>query len=1330
MVMTNLSASVLLLSVGVVSVCLLLAACSDSTGPRPGEASSPGAPAVRLRGFGDLRLDQHEQVRRDDGGSWTTFAAEDAGHAAITAAKYLADATAVGPVRVVPAADLPGTVLRLDPGGWWVLAVDGPRVHVVFAPTREALAARCAAAGTSAWTPVDPARHLRWLDCFDNAAVGFWFYGGGVLPKDPEADMRWFADNRFTMCVTGTTETRLVAPGVLDTTVLDWYAAKAKQYDVPYRMLVDWASPGRARFIRNLVPLPHIPDPDAPLVSAGAPGMDVQARAMETAWEPIAATDPWMHDARRRIAAHAAQDPRFMGHHVSSELGGCSLLGLERVTGLPETRRAWQAYLRDGLKLDLASASQRHTGRPDAWRSWDEVPVPRVRDFVGGEPAAAIELRSGGWEGKADRGKAGDAAGWFDPARDPGGWVPLDANDALIMQHGRDHGPGEPVYWLRRTVELPAGRLATPQFLHVSRNWWHGPHSRLRAWLNGRPLADLTDYNPVAADNAMCFALGDSAVAGSNVLVLDVRAEPIPSFIFIAPVGRQVYPDLGEPLNRRWFDALEFAARLRAEGMEASMRATRQGDATRPMKVMAPGNHYDALVELFGRYGAYPHDTGQAGACWAPWTTSAILARGGQHSSEPGSPGESVEALRQMMAFYLMLGDDAVDIVFHNDLYRTKPELAQWLAANRQLLDCIGKARRETPQVAVLRSNRATRLGFGAPYNWDITRGELQACGRTGQIVDLPDVAAGFVDAFPVLFDAGTAVLTEADIDTIEGYVRRGGTFVALHNTGMHSIERANAWPISRLTGLKPKQDAPIGGKNIRFSDTQDLCPGMRGRDVQGWGLVLDWMKRDVTGASLSLEPTDGAVEAIASWQDGLGVAIGCRRLGKGRVFTLGSTWWRDSRDYDRAFRNDPGKRPQLDQLLTALGVPRASTTPAPEVWAEQWRSKNGIFDIYPVAMLRTQPDTAVTGDITLLRAAAPAAIWEVSKPGSPAMATRWADGRLVLPGITAEPMLPRVFAAPRADLRLAALHWLQTQREQWSRLEAVEPVAAPPPAPAAEVLPLVDGWRASDGATVEGWQQDAPPTWKPVQLGSFAAMGFPEDARVAAVRRIVLPTEWNGRRVRLVFDAYTWFFGLNPHARLWLDGKPLAPPGGNEAVFRPQPDSSFNLDVTEQARDGVLLLALEIDGRAAAKPGWSPGRPAGVTGVFYLRPEDAPLATQPLDAWQAASDVNVLSPAPSGMTATYNVLETRFTLPASWPGRRLFLRTPATGLNTLILNNRPIVVTRESDRLDITGLVRRDGDNVLRWIPDGSFGGWPNLPNQGKPATRTVPALELAWWP
>lgn len=1280
------------------------------------------ADEVQLRGFGPLRLEEH--AAQPTGSSWFTFTAADPTRAILCAGKYLADATAIGPVRVVTDSGLPGTVLNLAPAGWWLLGTEDRRCHIVFAPTREGLTERAKAVGANTWKAVDASAYPRWLDCFDNAALGFWVLGGGENPQDLEADMRWFGENRFAMCATGVDETRLVAPGVLDTTVLDWYAAKAKQYGVPYRMLQGWAGAGRPAWVRNVVPLPHVPPAEAPSVIA--PVFDRQNMAQEVAFEPLDATDPWAFDSRRRIAAHAARDPYFMGHHVAAEFGGSSLLTLERVAGLPETTRAWRAWLRDSLRLDLRAVSLRHTGNADAYTSWDQVPLPRIRDFIGGNDA--IDLR-GVWEGHADRGKAGGDGQWFDPTKAPAtGWVPIDCNDAMLLLYARQWSPDHnPSYWLRRIVDIPAERLKTPQFLHISRSWWHGAQGSMRVWLNGKPLQDLSSANPVANDCDQTFALGDAAVPGPNRLVLDTRGTPVASYIFISGSGRISFPNMSQPLNQRYADALEFAPHLRAVGLENAMIATRHGDPDRPMKVMAPTDHYDAFIDLFAKYGAYPHDTGQSGACWAPWTTSMIQARGGQHSCEPGNPAWTAGELKQFITYYLLLGVDAVDMVFHNELYRTKPELASWIAGNRQLLGCIGKMERVRPQVAVLRSNRTTRLGIDSPYNIDLTRGGLQACGRSGQLVDLPDIPAGVADAFPVLFDDATEVMSEADVDALEGYVRRGGTFVALHHTGRHAPDRANAWPITRLTGLSVRQGGSIGGKKISFSASQTLFPGLAGKSLDGWGMMLDWRNRDVTGAAQSLAAGGNDVEVIASWQDDLGIAVAQRRLGKGRVIILGSSFWCQGRDADRAFRSDPAQRTYLDQLLTALGVPRASTTPDPDVWAEAWRSKNGIFDLYPVVCMRSTPVTPVSGDIALARESAPTAVWEVSQNGSPLRLTSFADGRMVLPAVVAEPMQPRVFAAPRADLAKAPLHWLKTQTRQWPALAAPRPQPAPPATPEAEVVPLIEQWRVTAAAPADGWNSDplVSAAWPNTRLGTFAAMGLPEESQVRAFRRTPLPAAWAGKRIRLVFDTNPWFWGLSQKARIWVGGKPLLVPGYAEEM-QPRPEGSFSVDVTDRVRDGALDMAIDIDGR---KQGDARKRPVGVTGVFMLTAASEPLASQDLSAWMAASDVNVLTPAPTGSNASFTYLETTFTLPKPWPAKRVYLRSPDADLHILVVNNHVVMVPTAQDRLDISGLVR-EGVNRIRWLPGGSTGGWPAFPTYEQQANRRVPTLNLAWYP
>jgi hypothetical protein len=169
---------------------------------------------------------------------------------------------------------------------------------------------------------------------------------------------------------------------------------------------------------------------------------------------------------------------------------------------------------------------------------------------------------------------------------------------------------------------------------------------------------------------------------------------------------------------------------------------------------------------------------------------------------------------------------------------------------------------------------------------------------------------------------------------------------------------------------------------------------------------------------------------------------------------------------------------------------------------------------------------------------------------------------------------------------------------------------------------------------------------------------------------------------------------------------------------------------VTDRVRGGRLDLAIEIDGHLDARARRS--RPAGVTGIFYLHPESAPLAEKPVTELFAATDINVLTPVTVGQPARFTYLEARFTIPVDAPSGRLFLRSPNASLNVLVINNFVVLVPGSMDRLDISKLVRREGVNTVRWLPGGSTGdrgGWPIFPRADVLLNRAVPSLHLAWW-
>ncbi len=1288
-------------------------------------AEPPARESLRsaARGLGAVTATATYYGQGTERSSWTAFVTGDAAHAGICASKRLADLTGFGGLAVRAAPGLAGTVVAADGVGAWLLGVRDAEFHEFFAPTLAGLPAVVAQAGVGALQAVAAHRHPRWLDCFDEAGAGVWVGGGGD-DYDLTRDFAWLQERGLTMCTMAPRESRLVAPGVVDTSINDWHAAMAAAHGLAYRSLL---FPGRPAWAWNRVPLPYV-EPEPGYIAY--PFKDWQASSIDSSYEPDAATDPWLHDLRRRLAAHLGADANFLAGHGTTEVPNAGILELATVAGMAQTRALWRTYLQDRLGLDLAEVGRRHAGDAARYRSWDELTVPVPEDFLGWDPATCLDLR-GAWEVRPDVADQGRAAEWFAPGKGGGpaeGWTTAGQGDVMIqvLYRGRMNfmNDAKVPFWMRRAITVPPGRVAGLRYLHISRN---AAHANLPAapevWLGGTPLKRLTA--DVRGDWDDCYEIGGALREGANQLVMDTHGHPIPGYIFIGPEPLRLYPAMDAPHDRRWFDAVGFSAWLRMRALEENLAAQRSADPDRPLKMMALINLLDVALPLAERYGAYFHDTGGAAGFWAPMTGARLSATHGlPWSCEQGGPPGSVAELRKAMTMYLMLGNDAMDLVFSVGHYRRDAQIAAWFDGNPGLIHAIGKMKQPAQAVGVLRSSRATRLGFDEPWNWDIGRGELQAVGRDFSYLELPDLQDGTAQRFRVIVDDGTILMADEDVAGLERYVRQGGVFIAQHLTGRHAPERADAWPIARLTGVTVTNRGVAIGGTLRFSQEQALWPQLRGRDISGgWGMALD-----VPVAA----PGAGAVEVIARWGGtpaGQGsVAVAARHLGKGMVITLGSTFWRDARDGRGAYPAGGAAQEVLDELLTSLGVPRESWTGSRDLWADRWQSKNGVFDAYPVANMG-EAAAVVDASVALLRDHGATELIEASAPGLPRVPVTWADGRLTLPKTTYGPMQSRVFLAPRADRERAGLEWLRIQAALWRPLppvaERLKPAVIAVPE---DVLPLADGWRLSpdtsaapaDG-TAAAWTATAADDagWRTAKLGTFATLGLAEGATARFRRTIAIPPAWQGRRLTLVFDAEPWFWGLLPEARLWINGQPA----GLAQPIRPSPTPGFSLDVTAQAGSGTLVLALEIAG-GRRDPNRPQARPNGATGMFTLLAERLPLRSAPLPGpWQAARSFNALAPLATGAEADYVYLQTAFTLPALWPAPRLFLEADGP-LGCLVLNGRLVDAPRWMRHLDISGLVRRDGGaNSLRWLPA--------LPEERLDVHHgAAPVLRLAWQP
>jgi hypothetical protein len=445
---------------------------------------------AKARGFGSVEVALRTYGEGAKRSSWTTFQAEDAAHAKVLGSKRLADLLGFGDIQPVTDADLPGTVLGLDGAGCWLLGLDGARFQELFAPSKETLANLAKDRGTAAWRPVPRRAYPRWLDALDNAAMCFWFSGFGVLPKDPDADFRWLAENGFTaVTACGATEERLVAPGLIDTAALDWQRELARQYDVPFKTMALMAWPGRPTWLWNTAPLPY---------------------EMVT-YMPVAQTDErFMKDYRRRFAGHLAADPNFIGHMVWQEGPGGqpgTLLSLAEVAHTPQIQAHWREYLREARNFSLADVGRRYRGDVGTFRGWEDVPIPTLKELAGWNPATSVDLL-GGWLGRADRGGKAMEERWFSSETPADGWAPVDFRDQTMCVYHRtvNRQLTNPYggYWLRRSFTV-SSEQTTARYLHLPRGWGHNGHGHgtfpiegYEVWVNDKKLAMIGSVNKSA----------------------------------------------------------------------------------------------------------------------------------------------------------------------------------------------------------------------------------------------------------------------------------------------------------------------------------------------------------------------------------------------------------------------------------------------------------------------------------------------------------------------------------------------------------------------------------------------------------------------------------------------------------------------------------------------------------------------------------------------------------------------------------------------------------------------------------------------------------------
>ncbi len=1325
-----------LLRCGVLAV--MLVALSSGAGRVTGSVADVGAAApvgfqlaevrgretVDLRGFG--RVSASGRLWTDAPGrqaALVTFQSQNAELAKVLASKYVADMLAYGAVeKTTTPAGIGGTGLSVRHGGEWLVGVDGSRVLVASAPDKATLAKMSVGWGAATWQSAPENTHPRWLDCFDNAGLGFRWKG---FRKTAE-QMDWIKDMPVVTSVHTRMElSRNPAAGVYDRSGSELALEKLRRLDKPTRFIAFssihgadgiWFNPLRASG-HHLLELPSGSSASfRDFFAAGGYYWDFGSSPTASALLQASLLD------QMRTLDH----PGVLGWMEPH--GEFSLARTPMLTPGYQTR--FPAYLQMVKGYSLDTLSESWFGKRDALADWNQIPFPDLAYFYG-RRGVFLDLDDLPWKWKAGTMEAGEADGWARPGFDDASWAEDLRDSKLLLSQFTGSPPLVYPLWYRFSHEVPASFLNAAReaggsvYLHIMpANEPRDEKGAASVWINGREVASGVGDTAGRWWTEHCqVEVGTALKQGVNHFAIYSHGGRIAYRVFLSTSRGEIYPFAEDRLNRQYLDWKDYQVWEMGQVLEDSLKLMRSVDPDRPIMVMTPQVFPNAW-SLMERYGAYPFLTGQ-GSHYRPYNHKGYTAlRRLPAGGEPGGAQLNARNSQKMFATIFWESKDVHDHVF--DLSENWPRKSdglwdqisdenqrgswvKWWTDNRVLLGTLGKTDFADFRLGVLRDNsQDVRFGNHAIFNWDIARGSLPGMGLSPVLADGQDFRDGLADGVPVIFDCATTVMEPAMVDAVLRYVRKGGVFIAQHHTGQHLADRQNAYPLAAALGLRitPKLIAdgsihrwPIG--KLRFTDDQSLIPSLRGRMFEGGGVSIDHLNQEHVGA-VSIASAPGQtpdVVPVATYEDDGTMAIAEVRLGKGRLIWLGMPFHLRMKDVNGSFLNDQARQSLLEEMLARLGVKRDTEVSDPRVWFERRESKNGLYDVYiACAMGVGEKDWSLNDRIETdlrVRREASAPFIEITAADTPDAPVRYDAGVLDLGKQSFSPYQVRQWAVVREDAGLEApLHWLETQRRHWRALEPVPAsVADGVLERAAHIadsmgeagLNIREGWKVRiDPKNVQDESWVAAPAvngeWRDGALGAWVARGWDDALCVQYRRQVAIPEDWcaTPRRILLGIMGYEPNDTIKGRAKLWVNGKLL---DGNVNGF-------VLYDVSGDLRAGALDLALQVEAPPDAVD-------RGPVGTMYLRAMPAPDYVADISGgWLDMTDWSArgATPVQIPMDGKIQIFGLRrvVSIPEQWDGKPVRLVVDSGQPNPGGARPSGIIINR-------TGYFRADG-----WQPIG----------------------------
>ena len=821
----------------------------------------------------------------------------------------------------------------------------------------------------------------------------------------------------------------------------------------------------------------------------------------------------------------------------------------------PVADAGYREYLQK--KYDnLATVSERWYDDPKHLKSWDDICVPEAASFAGWNERA-IDLK-GDWKIQAEPSRGDPPANlrrgtrefelWETQVRAPQEWFAENFDDSdwpAIPAPGHDigmfvHKRNEMVF--RRDVTLTEDWLkANPRvwiYVWDLNRWYDRPE---QVWINGKLAGE--QRVPHAMNNVMVFEASEFLQVGHNSIALRLGEGFLAYKIYLSPDEPLRYPHLKPSENRRWVDLAGWWRQSRLDAVQRGLQMIREVEPDRSIICMSPYSYFAGMRELCAEYGARFHDTGAMSGGLYVDLPALMRGVGLPCSLEPGGIAGDVNELRRFLGSWLVNGTNAVHYFIHLGFVFWDPEQKKFFEDSYEQIQFMGKHHIPRAEVASLTDDRIVNLTSfplpvdrnvcfpQSPGHWVLPIQLMQEyhCDNL-TLYDFEEPEQKNASKYRTVIDMNSTILTPEQVDRIERWVQGGGLFVTYVQTGRHTPEVADSWPISKLTGYK------VTGIDKYDDEGRTQWRKITIANKQPVFKEALWPENQRNGNGLSLEKVAPECTDLLYWEDG-SVAAGLRPLGKGYVIHLGAKF------SENVIWGGNGVFPKVMGQILAWNKTPLLTARAEGVILQHSVTNDGLFDAWTLVNMDRDPKETRLVFI----ADPPHELVEIGTNKHWTF-TKQDDGTWATEPISLIRNESRIFTAPRNEIATAPLNWLNLQREWWKGVWKPDADYTPlPPAPTDHTLDLNADWRFKpleendDPAGMIAANYDDS-GWETGRLESWTV---PEEspAKLRMYRRdFTVPAHWKGGRALLMFQGNydNPFVGGRGESRFWIDGEEI----------------------------------------------------------------------------------------------------------------------------------------------------------------------------------------------